>query len=144
MIVWKSIINGLPKNKSVSGDIPLKFLRSSEFTFSYLTVCINEVLRNSKFPESLRLSDLVPVYKKWAPQINLFFDQLAFCVLFQSFFKKSYFINYAAISTSFWTAYYADFKRLIPNNMHYLNHSRHGDVVLLALYLRIYLKCMTA
>ena len=30
-------IYGLPQSKSVSGDIPLKVLKSSEFTFSYLT-----------------------------------------------------------------------------------------------------------
>ena len=55
----KNIIYGLPQNKSVSGGIPLTVLRSSEFTFSYLTKCINEVLRNSKYPESLNLSDIV-------------------------------------------------------------------------------------
>ena len=60
----KNIIYGLPQNKSVSGDIPLKVLKSSEFTFSYLTECIKEVLRNSKYPESLKLFDTVPVYKK--------------------------------------------------------------------------------
>ena len=48
----------------MSSDIPLNVLRSSEFTFSYLTECINEVLRNSKYPESLKLSDIVLVYKK--------------------------------------------------------------------------------
>ena len=57
-------IYGLPQSKSVSGDIPLKVLKSSEFTFSYLTECISEVLRNSKYPESLKLFDTVPVYKK--------------------------------------------------------------------------------
>ena len=63
----KNIIYGLPQNKSVSGDIPLSVLRYSEFTFSYMTECINEVLRNSKYPESLKLSDIVPVYKKKDP-----------------------------------------------------------------------------
>ena len=62
-------INGLPQCKSVSGDIPQNVLRSSEFTFSYLTECINEVFRNSKFLESLKLSDIVPVCKKNDPQI---------------------------------------------------------------------------
>ena len=46
----KNIIYGLPQNKSLSGDILLKVLKGSEFTFSYLTECINEVLRNSKYP----------------------------------------------------------------------------------------------
>ena len=43
----KNIIYSLPQNKLVSGDIPLNVLRCTElFTFSYLTECINEVLRN--------------------------------------------------------------------------------------------------
>ena len=89
--------NGIPQNKPVSSDIPLNVLISSAFTFSYLTECINEVLRNSKYPESLKLSDIVPVYKKRILQINLIFDQSAFCLLFQRFLKKLYLINYATI-----------------------------------------------
>ena len=38
--ILKTITNGLPKNKSVS-NIPLNVSRSSEFTFSCLTKCIN-------------------------------------------------------------------------------------------------------
>ena len=90
-------INGIPQNKPVSSDIPLNVLISSAFTFSYLTECINEVLRNSKYPESLKLSDIVPVYKKRILQINLIFDQSAFCLLLQRFLKKLYLINYATI-----------------------------------------------
>ena len=63
----KNIIYGLPQNKSVSGDIPLKVLKSSGFTFSYLAECTDEVLRNSKCPESLKLFDAVPVYKEKKP-----------------------------------------------------------------------------
>ena len=60
----KSIINRLPKNKLVRGDIPLILLKNSEFTFNFLTECINKVLQNSKFVESLELSDKVTVYKR--------------------------------------------------------------------------------
>ena len=57
-------INRLPKNKLVRGDIPLILLKNSEFTFNFLTECINKVLQNSKFVESLELSDKVTVYKR--------------------------------------------------------------------------------
>ena len=63
----KNVINRLPQNKSVSGDIPLNVLRNCEFTYSCLTECINEALRNSKYPESLKLSDIIPVYKNKDP-----------------------------------------------------------------------------
>ena len=43
-------INGLLINKFVIGDIPLNALRSSGFTFSNLTECIDKVLGNSEFP----------------------------------------------------------------------------------------------
>ena len=63
----KNIINGLPQSKSVIGDIPLIFLKSSEFTLSYLAKCIDKVLGNGRFQDSLKLSDIVPVYKKKDP-----------------------------------------------------------------------------
>ena len=63
----KNIINGLPQSKSVIGDIPLIFLKSSEFTLSYLAECIDKVLGNGRFQDSLKLSDIVPVYKKKDP-----------------------------------------------------------------------------
>ena len=44
----KNIINALPQNKTVSDDIKLNVFRSSEFTFSYLRECGNEVFQNSK------------------------------------------------------------------------------------------------
>ena len=35
-----------------------------KFSFFDLTNCINEAIRNNKFPDSLKLSDITPVYKK--------------------------------------------------------------------------------
>ena len=95
--VFLTIIFFTPKNKLVSGDIPSNVLRSSEFIFSYLTECINKVIRNSKFQESLELSDIVLVCKRRNPQIDIIFDQSSFCLLFHRFLKKLYLINYATI-----------------------------------------------
>ena len=84
----KNIIYGLPQNKSVSGDIPLNVLRSSEFTFRYLTECINEVLRNSKYPESLKFSYIVPVYKKKDPTDKSYFRPISILPLISKVFGK--------------------------------------------------------
>ena len=78
----------LTQNKSVSGNIPLNVLRSSKFTFSYLTECINEVLRNSKFPESLKLSDIVLVYKKKGPTDKSNFRPISILPLISEVFEK--------------------------------------------------------
>ena len=34
-----------------------------KIAFFYLSNCINEDIRNNKFPDSLKLSDITPVYK---------------------------------------------------------------------------------
>ena len=49
------------------GEIPIKILKESTFCFVGLTNCINESLTNSKFPDTLKLSDITPVVKKLDP-----------------------------------------------------------------------------
>ena len=60
----KEVIEGLPLNKVTAGEIPIKILRESGFTFEYLTSCVNEAISYGKFPDSLKLSNIVPVHKK--------------------------------------------------------------------------------
>ena len=63
----KEVIEGLPSNKATAGEIPFKILKESEFTFEYLTSCDNEAISFGKFPDSLELSEKVPVHKKKDP-----------------------------------------------------------------------------
>ena len=60
----KEVIEGLPSNKATAGEIAIKILKESGFTFEYWTSFINEAVLSSKFPDSLKLSNLVPVHKK--------------------------------------------------------------------------------
>ena len=54
----------------------------------HLTECISKILRNSKIPDSSKLSDIVPVYKKMNPQINLVYNQLTFLPLISKVFEQ--------------------------------------------------------
>ena len=113
-------------------------------TFSYLTECISEVLWDCKLPESLKLSDIVPVYKKKTPQINRIFDQLTF-----SFYFKGVWQRYIWSTMQLYEQFSEQLTLRILHNMSYLDYSRPGkksliNVGLLALYLWIYLKRMTA
>ena len=63
----KEVIEGLPSNKATVGEIPIKILKESGFNFEYLTLCVNETILFSKFPDSLKLSNIVPVHKKKDP-----------------------------------------------------------------------------
>ena len=68
----KEVIEGLPSNKATAGEIPIKILKESGFTFEYWTSCVNEAILSSKFPDSLKLSNIVPVYNKKDPTTPFF------------------------------------------------------------------------
>ena len=60
-------MKNLPSNKASAGEIPIKILKESIFCFPELTNCINESLTNNKFPDTLKLSEITPVFKKLDP-----------------------------------------------------------------------------
>ena len=59
----KEVIEGLHSNKGTAGEIPIKILKESGFTFEYLTSYVNEVILFGKFPDFLKLSNIVPKKK---------------------------------------------------------------------------------
>ena len=56
-------MKNLLSNKAFASEVPIKILKESTFGFPKLTNCINECLINNKFPDTLKLSDLTPVFK---------------------------------------------------------------------------------
>ena len=63
----KDAIEGLPWNKATAGELPFKILQESGFIFEYLTSCADEAISYGKFPDSPKLSNVVPVHKKKDP-----------------------------------------------------------------------------
>ena len=63
----RKVVKNLPSDKVSAGEIPIKILKESTFCFPELTNCINESLTNNKFPDTLKLSDITPVFKKLDP-----------------------------------------------------------------------------
>ena len=60
-------MKNLPSNKVSTGEIPIKILKESTFCFPELTNCINESLTNNKFPDTLKLSEITPAFRKLEP-----------------------------------------------------------------------------
>ena len=60
-------MKNLPLDKVSAGEIPIKILKECIFCFPELTNCINESLTNNKFPDTLKLSDTTPIFKKLDP-----------------------------------------------------------------------------
>ena len=60
----RKVVKSLPSDKATTGEIPVNVLKNCENCVLDLANCINEAIRNNKFPNSLRLSDITPVFKK--------------------------------------------------------------------------------
>ena len=56
--------------------------------FFYLINCINEAIRNNKFPDSLKLSDITPVYKKLDPSDKANYRPVSVLPLLSKIFEK--------------------------------------------------------
>ena len=63
----KDVVKNLASDQATAGEIPVEILKNSEFCFSELTKCINKAFNENKFPDTLKLSDIVPVFKKLDP-----------------------------------------------------------------------------
>ena len=57
----------VPSDKATDREIPVDILRNSEFCFSELKKCTNKAFNENKFLGTLKLSDIVLVFKKLDP-----------------------------------------------------------------------------
>ena len=69
-------------------EIPIKILKESTFCFPELTNCINESLTNNKFPDTLKLSDITPVFKKLDPSDKANYRPVSILPLVSKVFEK--------------------------------------------------------
>ena len=63
-------------------------MRNSEFCFIELTKCINKAFNENKFPDTLKLSDIVPVFKKLDPTDKTNFRPVSVLPLLSKVFEK--------------------------------------------------------
>ena len=61
------VVKNLKHSKAVSGDIPTKILKECQFTFDVITACINKAIETGNFPDSFKMANVTPVFKKENP-----------------------------------------------------------------------------
>ena len=82
-------MKNLPSDKATAGEIPVDIIKkNSEFCFSELTKCINKAFNENKFPDTLKLPDIVPVFKKLDPTDETNFRPVSVLPLLSKVFEK--------------------------------------------------------
>ena len=94
----RKVVKSLLSDKATAGEIPVNELKNCENCFFDLTNCINKAIRNNKFPDSLKLSDITPVFKKLHPSDKANYkDQSVFYHYYQKYLKKLFMISFMNI-----------------------------------------------
>ena len=74
-------MKNLPSDKVSAGEIPIKILKENAF-------CFSESLTNNKFPDTLKLSDITPVFKKLDPSDKANYRLVSILPLVSKLFEK--------------------------------------------------------
>ena len=61
------VVKNLKHRKAVSGDIATKIPKECQFTFDVITACINKAIETGNFPDSFKMANVTPVFKKENP-----------------------------------------------------------------------------
>ena len=86
-------MKNLTSDKATAGEVPVDILKNSEFCFSEETKCFNKAFNENKFPDTLKLSDIVPVFKSLDPTNKTNFEPVSLLPLLSKVFVKLYMIN---------------------------------------------------
>ena len=81
-------MKNLPSDKAAAGEIPVDILKNSEYCFSELTKCINKAFNENKFPDTLKLCDIVPVFIKLDPTDKTNFRPVSVLPLLSKVFER--------------------------------------------------------
>ena len=81
-------MKSLPSDKATAGAIPVNVLKNCENCFFDLTNFIYEAIKNNKFPDSFKLPDITPVFKKLDPSDKANYRPVSVLPLLSKLFQK--------------------------------------------------------
>ena len=84
----KNVVESLPSDKASGREIPVDMLKNSEFCFSELTKCVGKAFNENKFPDTLKLTDIVPAFRKPNPTDKKFFRTVSILPLLSKVLEK--------------------------------------------------------
>ena len=119
-------MKNLLSDKVSVGEIPITILRESQFCFPELTNCINESLTSNKFPDTSKLSDITPVFKKLDPSDNANYRPVSILPLVSKIFEKIMCDQLYEYIEHFLNQLLLDSVKHIRHNMPFSNFSKNG------------------
>ena len=117
-------MKNLSSGKAAASENPVDILKNSEFCFSKLTKCINKAFNENKFPDTLKLCNIVLVFKKFDPTDKTNFRLVSLLPLLSKAFEKIVYdqlMNMFCICSTwhFWISYFVVFVKLTQRRMHF-------------------------
>ena len=91
----------LKTNKAVGGEIPTKILKECEFTFDVLTKCVDKFIETGYFPDSLKLANVAPIFKKEDPLDKSNYKLVSILSLLSKVYEKVIYSQLSDYSGSF-------------------------------------------
>ena len=122
----KNVVKNLPENKATASEIPVDILKNSEFCFSELTKCINKAFNENKFPDTLKLSDIVPVFKKLDPTDKTSFRPVSVLPLLSKVFEKIVYDQLYEYAETFLSKLFFGFVKLTLRSMQFSDFFGNG------------------
>ena len=104
-------MKNLPSDKATTGEIPVDILKNSEFFFRELTKGINKLFNESKYPDNLKLSDIVPVFKKLDPTDTKNFRLVSHLPFLSKVFEKIMYDQLSEYVETFLNRFFCDFHK---------------------------------
>ena len=86
----KEFCENSPSGKATAAEIPVDILKNSEFCFSELTKFVNNAFNEKTFSDTLKLSTIVPIFKKTDPTDKTNFRPVSLFPLLSKVFEKHY------------------------------------------------------
>ena len=84
----RKVVKNVSSDKVSAGEIPIEILKESTFCFPELTNCTNESLTNNRFPDTSKLSEITPVFKKLHPSDKANYRPVSILPLVSKLFEK--------------------------------------------------------
>lgn len=86
--LFKNIETDLSQNETAGGDIPFNLINESTFICFCLARCIKEDLVKSDFPDSLNLSNIIPIQENEDPAGQITYRSVSVLSLVSKIFDK--------------------------------------------------------